>query len=634
MFDSLRGADGDHPERWVSGTQHPALPPCPTRWKEPNPQDPLPFPWECQLNPFLEHQLFGPMSLWFDIREDPSMLCYGTVDTMIPLSPADRIQPATHPFLTHMFINAIGDDPIQPFLWPFMVRNPKGIKCEDVYNAVYENFQEYVSQSEYDDWPQVRQVQCTQAYGARHSSRGNRESGFVEGIRRVDYLGDNIMFRGLEPNPNIDGFASFRLHRVHGSFDDSARHDQIALFFRPRVEHTTSNRDGTFGSIGYALSRWYIGLRGMLMWPEDVREDVAEFLLYLAEQDLDHAGAALQSAIFAVLHRPVAELGSNPHLKVTGLLILYARILENNDKGAFAYKVYNTAWEYLSEMRKRAPLTEPELIRMMAIAAKLGVLSDDAEVEMKWMSWAVDECRKWKQSRNDAGSDDGSDSVAALAAANREYYEDVRLSPDRPSTQLGFPRDHWNMDTIMFYHYFPQPQWDVESNPCIVFFLMGRIHERQKHPTQALSYYFEALDEPDPCAVQSGKELAVTETVAKVMRKHPIAFGHTKIIAQSITDCTTSILEDWVAAGGQDLSPGTTVEDTIEKLRYSVDVITSFAIVCFACTKSHDKQRVHKMMLLLKKLLDANRELVALFNSKVRKEIEEMQKAIKPVLKD
>ncbi|KAL4264066.1 DUF6699 domain-containing protein [Pleurotus pulmonarius] len=206
MFDSLRDVDGDHPERWISGTQHPALPPRPTRWKEPNPQDPLPFPWECQLNPFLEHRLFGPMSLWFDVREDPSMLCYGTVDTMIPLSPADRMQPATYPFLTHMFINAIGDDPIQPFLWPFMVRNPKGIKCEDVYNAVYENFQEYVSQSEYDDWPQVRQVQCTQSYGARHSSRANRESGFVEGIRRVDYLGDNIMFRGLEPNPNIDGW--------------------------------------------------------------------------------------------------------------------------------------------------------------------------------------------------------------------------------------------------------------------------------------------------------------------------------------------------------------------------------------------------------------------------------------------
>ncbi|KAF9495054.1 hypothetical protein BDN71DRAFT_916479 [Pleurotus eryngii] len=373
----------------------------------------------------------------------------------------------------------------------------------------------------------------------------------------------------------------------------------------------------------------------MLIWPENVREDIAEFLLYLAEQDLDKAGVALQSAIFAVLRRPVAELGSNPHLKVTGLLVLYARILENNDKGAFAYKVYNTAWEYLCEMRKRGPLTEPELIRMMAIAAKLGLLSDDAEVEMKWMSWAVDECRKWKQSRNDEGFDDGSNSVAALEAANREYYGDVHLSPElRPSTQLGFPRDHWNMDTIMFYHYFPQPQWDVEANPRIVFFLMGRIHERQKHPAQALSYYFEALDEPDPCPAQGGKELALTETVAKVVRKHPIAFGHTKIIAQSITDCTTSILEDWASAGGQDLPPGTTLEDTIEKLKYSMGVITSFAIVCFACTKSHDKQRVRKMMLLLKKLLDANREPVNLFKSKVLKEIKEMEKAIKPVLKD
>lgn len=178
-----------------------------------------------------------------------------------------------------------------------------------------------------------------------------------------------------------------------------------------------------------------------------------------------------------MLHRPVAELGSNPHLKVTGLIILYARILENNDKGALAYKAYNTAWEYMREVRKRGPLTEPELIRMIAIAAKLGVLSSDAKVEMKWMSWAVDECRKWKQGRS------SEESPVALEAADREHYEDVRLSlGSRPSTELGFPRDHWDMDTIMFYHCFPQPQWDVEANPRIVFFLMGRVHERQKHP--------------------------------------------------------------------------------------------------------------------------------------------------------
>ncbi|KAF4586911.1 hypothetical protein EYR40_010928 [Pleurotus pulmonarius] len=650
MFDSLRDVDGDHPERWISGTQHPALPPRPTRWKEPNPQDPLPFPWECQLNPFLEHRLFGPMSLWFDVREDPSMLCYGTVDTMIPLSPADRMQPATYPFLTHMFINAIGDDPIQPFLWPFMVRNPKGIKCEDVYNAVYENFQEYVSQSEYDDWPQVRQVQCTQSYGARHSSRANRESGFVEGIRRVDYLGDNIMFRGLEPNPNIDGWvmrggsdgAKFATSRFNYTiiaylavtylapaclFDDHTRLAKV------RTEDITSSEDGTSGWIGCALSLWcalvvgwqdeYMGLRGMLIWPDDVREDIADFLAYLVEHDLDQAELALQSAIFAMLHRPTTELGSNPHLKVTGLIILYARILENNDKGALAYKAYNTAWEYLREVKKRGPLTEPELIRMMAIAAKLGVLSSDAKVEMKWMSWAVDECRKWKQSRSGEGP-------VALEAASREHYEDVRLSLEpRPSKELGFPRDHWDMDTIMFYHCFPQPQWDVEANPSIVFFLMGRIHERQKHPEQALAYYFEALDEPDPCVAQSGKELALTETVAKVVQKHPIAFGHTRIIAQSITDCTSSILEEWISAGGQNLAPGTTFMQTIEQLHYSVRVIISFTIVCFACAKSHDKQHVRTMMMLLKKLLDANGQLIDLLRSKLLKDIEETDTSAK-----
>ena len=38
----------------------------------------------------------------------------------------------------------------------------------------------------------------------------------------------------------------------------------------------------------------YMGLRGMLIWPDDVREDIADFLAYLVEQDLDQAELALQ----------------------------------------------------------------------------------------------------------------------------------------------------------------------------------------------------------------------------------------------------------------------------------------------------------------------------------------------------
>lgn len=40
-----------------------------------------------------------------------------------------------------------------------------------------------------------------------------------------------------------------------------------------------------------------MGLRGMLIWPDDVREDIADFLAYLVEQDLDHAGVALQRCV-------------------------------------------------------------------------------------------------------------------------------------------------------------------------------------------------------------------------------------------------------------------------------------------------------------------------------------------------
>lgn len=102
-----------------------------------------------------------------------------------------------------MFINAIAEDTAPRFLWPVMVHNPNGINCEDVFNQIYENFQQHVAGLEFDTWHPLRQRQALWAYQTR------RRTDPEEALRRIDYLGHLVMFRGLEANPDGQGWVLF-----------------------------------------------------------------------------------------------------------------------------------------------------------------------------------------------------------------------------------------------------------------------------------------------------------------------------------------------------------------------------------------------------------------------------------------
>jgi hypothetical protein len=131
VFNSLVGPNGTpHPERWVPNLQHPALPPRPDLpgWQTPRVGSPLPFPWECVLNPFLVHSPAGRPPVTFDVGYDTSCLLYSETgpDITIPLSEADKAQPATYPLLTIMEIREVADDPAPQFPWPMWVMNERG----------------------------------------------------------------------------------------------------------------------------------------------------------------------------------------------------------------------------------------------------------------------------------------------------------------------------------------------------------------------------------------------------------------------------------------------------------------------------------------------------------------------------
>jgi hypothetical protein len=218
MFDNLRSPGGTQffADQWIPGTKHPALPPRPERWKFPKQGEPLPFPWECQLNPFLVHHQFGASSLTWDIANDLFGILFNNPNEVtIPLDLPDRMQPATWPFVTHMWINAVADDPAPAFSWPIMVENPHGVLCEDVFAALYKTLHQYVSPTEVDRWTWIKQEEAHAALLQRVRQQRMNGEEIDEDMRRVDYFGRHCMFRGLSSNPNKET-PGWVLHIGHG----------------------------------------------------------------------------------------------------------------------------------------------------------------------------------------------------------------------------------------------------------------------------------------------------------------------------------------------------------------------------------------------------------------------------------
>ncbi|KAF9023420.1 hypothetical protein BDZ89DRAFT_1069906 [Hymenopellis radicata] len=211
LYYALRGSkpgkDGqqlEHPERWVPGIHHPALPSRPQTWKRPELNAPLPFPWECYLNPWLSHNDGGvPCAVGWDLGVHPDTMWINPQDgPFATLSDPDKHQPATFPFVTHLVVNSLHLDGRPLPFQRIIIVNMDGICCIDVFMGVYEHFQKRVLREEYDTWDQSVRDEATSVnrYRAHHQKRR------VTDILRCDRLGHNCMFDGLSVNPDRHGW--------------------------------------------------------------------------------------------------------------------------------------------------------------------------------------------------------------------------------------------------------------------------------------------------------------------------------------------------------------------------------------------------------------------------------------------
>ncbi|SJL05853.1 uncharacterized protein ARMOST_09189 [Armillaria ostoyae] len=215
MYNALKSPKGNHhPERWIQGQRLPGLPPRPTRWKRPQRGTPLPFPWECQLNPWLIHSKNSVAPVFWDITASVEIMMMNLDTSVVFLGAPDRAQPATWPFVTHLLINAIMVNGECLDNWPIMVVNLNGICCGDVFVGIYDTFQQYVSAEEFDSWPAEVQEE------AKRTHRIRRDKDFEQheesALRRCDYFGRYHFFNGLELNPDRQGWI---LHLVESRWD-------------------------------------------------------------------------------------------------------------------------------------------------------------------------------------------------------------------------------------------------------------------------------------------------------------------------------------------------------------------------------------------------------------------------------
>lgn len=209
---------------WISRLEHPSLPPRPSLWPTPpsSPRLPPLSASQIQLNPLLEHRLTGKGPTKFDIRaRSQDNIEMGDVPPVL----TDRTrtpgfillhtrgpnggQPATYPGVTEMKIVALAEEPLAHFPWPFTVHARDGlpVTVQDVLFSVIINFAQFMTLDEINELDMWRRDNIRQAYSKRLKEK--RHTPKEDGVRRVDFLGDRIMFRGLAPAGDGDGWMMF-----------------------------------------------------------------------------------------------------------------------------------------------------------------------------------------------------------------------------------------------------------------------------------------------------------------------------------------------------------------------------------------------------------------------------------------
>jgi len=132
-----------------------------------------------------------------------------------------------------MYRSGQGDERVEMRTLPWPIRiigTSEGngyITLKDVFRAIHKNFQEYIPVEEYDLYTIERKRVITSAYHVREKRleevrawptfpgtaswihTEHSEDLIEDGFIRCDYLGTQLIFRGLEVSPDKEGYTLF-----------------------------------------------------------------------------------------------------------------------------------------------------------------------------------------------------------------------------------------------------------------------------------------------------------------------------------------------------------------------------------------------------------------------------------------
>ncbi|KAI0763447.1 hypothetical protein BD413DRAFT_642949 [Trametes elegans] len=177
-------------------------------------------------------------------------------------------------------------------------------------------------------------------------------------------------------------------------------------------------------STAYGVYQFYTTFT---MWPPEVRGDLRAGIKAKHQGNLDLSARYLKRAWETAQTLPLAAFGSEPHLKLSGIAVVYAEALEGTNRPKEAYDLYSAA---LAQLRAAQGLTGRERMRAVAIAHKLGEMGEiyqqpPEEVE-QWLTFAVEEVLRVV--RDGASAPDGKGTAGGVGTEEPEGEDGAMLA--------------------------------------------------------------------------------------------------------------------------------------------------------------------------------------------------------------
>jgi len=164
---------------------------------------------------------------------------------------------------------------------------------------------------------------------------------------------------------------------------------------RPLFESKSKNSwiFGALIAVGVASTAYgiYDFYNTLTMWPQEVRKDLRAGIKAKNQRDSVLSERYLTRALDTAQKLPLEQFAPEPHLKLSGIAIALATVLEDNQKPQAAYNTYVTAFEQLQSAGDR---TGPEKSRAGAIAYKLGQLAESLKSVREERLWYEVACKE------------------------------------------------------------------------------------------------------------------------------------------------------------------------------------------------------------------------------------------------